>query len=58
LLQDPAFNMSYEELQKTMDPSLYTGRAGKQVSKFLTQVVQPILNENQDLLGVKAEIHV
>jgi adenylosuccinate lyase len=55
---DSAFNMSYEELQKTMDPSLYTGRAGKQVSKFLTQVVQPILNENQDLLGVKAEIHV
>lgn len=55
---DPAFNMSIEELQKTMDPAKYTGRAGVQVEAFLKNVISPILNTNSDLLGMKAEIHV
>ena len=55
---DPAFNMSLEDLQKTMDPSKYVGRAPLQVEKFLKEVVNPILEENKDLLGVKAEINV
>ena len=32
---DPAFNMSLEDLQKTMEPSRYTGRAQVQVEAFL-----------------------
>lgn len=55
---DPAFNMSLEDLQKTMDPSKYVGRAPLQVEKFLKEIVNPILEENRDLLGVKAEINV
>lgn len=55
---DPAFNLTLEELQKTMDPSKYTGRAKEQVEAFLTNVIQPILEENKDLLGMKAEINV
>jgi len=55
---DPAFNMTLEELQKTMDPSRYTGRSKEQVESFLTKVIAPILEENHDLLGVKAEINV
>ena len=55
---DPAFNMSLEELQKTMDPSRYVGRAPRQVEIFLKNVIAPILEENKELLGVKAEIHV
>ena len=55
---DPAFNMSLEDLQKTMDPSKYTGRAKEQVEAFLKNVVQPVLDENKDLLGLKAEINV
>ena len=55
---DPAFNMTVEDLQKTMDPSKYVGRAPLQVEKFLKEVVEPILTENKDLLGVKAEINV
>lgn len=55
---DPAFNMTLEELQKTMDPARYTGRSAVQVEAFLKNVVKPVLEENQELLGVKAEINV
>lgn len=55
---DPAFNMSAEDLEKTMDPSKYVGRAPLQVEKFLKEVAEPVLQENKELLGVKAEITV
>ena len=55
---DPAFNLTLEELQKTMDPSKYVGRAPLQVDNFLNKVVRPMLEENKELLGVKAEINV
>ena len=55
---DPAFNLSLEDLKKTMEPSRYVGRAKEQVEAFLSQVVKPILEEYQELLGVKAEINV
>lgn len=55
---DPAFNMSLEDLQKTMDPAKYVGRSKEQVEAFLKNVIGPILETNKDLLGVKAEINV
>ena len=55
---DPAFPMSLEELEQTMEPSRYTGRAGEQVEAFLTGVVNPILEKNKELLGVTSEISV
>ena len=55
---DPAFNMTLEDLQKTMEPSRYVGRSKEQVDAFLSRVVAPILEENKDLLGVQAEITV
>ena len=55
---DPAFGLSLEDLEKTMEPSRYVGRAPEQVDAFLSQVVNPILEEYKDLLGEKAEINV
>ena len=55
---DPAFNLKLEDLRKLMEPSRYTGRAKEQVEEFLADVIGPILEENKELLGVKAEIHV
>ncbi len=55
---DPAFNLSLEDLKKSMDPSKYTGRAKEQVEEFLTEVIQPILDENKEVLGLTAEINV
>lgn len=58
IAKDPAFNLSEEELKKTMDPTKYTGRACVQVEAFLKNVVNPMLEENKDLLGMTAEINV
>ena len=55
---DPSFNLTLEELQKTMDPARYTGCSALQVDKFLKTVVQPVLDANKEELGVKAEINV
>ncbi len=55
---DPEFGLTLEELQKCMEPSRYVGRAPKQVEEFLGEVVQPILEENQELLGITAQINV
>lgn len=58
IAEDDTFPMTEEDLQKAMEPSRYTGRAKEQVDAFLKNVIQPILDQNQDLLGVKAEINV
>ena len=55
---DPSFNMTLEELKNTMDPSKYIGRSSQQVEEFIGEVIQPILEENQELLGIKADIKV
>ena len=55
---EPAFNMTLEDLQKTMEPSKYTGRAEVQVNAFLKNVVQPVLDDNKEILGMTAEINV
>ena len=55
---DPAFNLTLEDLQKSMDPSRYTGRAKEQTEAFIANVVQPVLDAQKDLLGVKVEINV
>ena len=58
IAEDAAFHTNFEKLQETMEPARYVGRAPLQVEKFLEEVVQPILDENRELLGVKAEISV
>lgn len=55
---DPAFGLTLEELNKTMEPLRYVGRAPKQVEEFLSQVINPILNDNKDILGMTDEINV
>ena len=55
---DPAFNLSLEDLKKTMDPAKYVGRAKEPVDAYLNNVIYPLLRENEDELGMKAEINV
>lgn len=55
---DPAFNLSLEDLKKTMDPAKYVGRAKEQVEAYLKNVIHPLLKGNEDELGMKAEINV
>ena len=58
IAEDDAFNLSKEDLEKTMDMSLYVGRAPRQVEVYLRDFVKPMLDENKEILGKKAEINV
>ncbi len=55
---DGTFGLTKEELEACMEPSKYIGRAPEQVDAFLSKMVLPIMDENRELLGMKAEIHV
>ena len=55
---DPAFNLTLEELQKTMDPKKYVGRAKEQTESFIAKVVNPVLASHNEMLGMTAEINV
>ena len=55
---DPMFSLSREDLEKSMDPVKYVGRAPEQTREFLASVITPILEENKDLLGVEAIVTV
>ena len=58
IAEDPAFNITLEELQKIVKPENYVGRAPAQTIEFINEVIKPILDENSDLLGVEADIYV
>jgi adenylosuccinate lyase len=55
---DPSFGLTKEQIEATLKPELYVGRAPRQVEVYLRDFVQPVLDANQEVLGVKAEINV
>ena len=55
---DPAFNLTIEELRKSMEPSRYVGRAKEQTTAFIEKTVQPVLDAHKEMLGMTAEINV
>ena len=50
--------MTREEIEALLDPKNFVGRAPEQTAEFLAEQIQPILDANKDILGVKAEINV
>lgn len=55
---DSAFGLDEAALKEAMDPAKYVGRAPQQVDMFLKEVMNPLLKENKEILGMTAEIHV
>ena len=58
IAKDPMFNLSKEELKESMKPEKYIGRSSVQVEDFIKRIIKPILDENKDILGLKADINV
>ena len=58
IAEDDEFPMTLDELKAAMEPSKYVGRAPYQVTKYLNEVVNPVLDANKDIIGMKAEINV
>ncbi len=58
IAEDPSFPQTREELEQSMEPSAYVGMAPSQVDRYLDEVVGPVLQANQDVLGITADITV
>lgn len=58
IAEDPMFNLTREELEKTMAPTKYVGRCPQQVVEFVEECISPILEEYRDELGKTAQINV
>ena len=58
IAEDPMFNLTREELEKTMDPTKYVGRCPQQVVEFVEECISPILEKYRDDLGKTAQINV
>lgn len=58
IAEDPLFGMTKEELDAILDAKNFIGRAPQQVEDFAKDVVEPILQANQGILDVTAEILV
>ena len=58
IAEDPAFPQTRSELEQSMEPSRYVGRAPRQVEKYLEEEVDPVLASHSDDLGMTAEISV
>ena len=55
---DESFGLNADEIEAILRPEYFTGRSAEQVEEFLTDIIEPILKENEKLLGEKAELSV
>ena len=55
---DPAFGLTIDQLNAIMKPENFVGRAPAQTEEFIREHVQPVLDQNQEILGLTAEINV
>ena len=55
---DDTFGVTIDELKDILDPAKYVGRSPQQVTEFLAECVNPILEQYKDELGVTVEINV
>jgi len=51
-------NMSIKEIDETISPRNYIGRAPEQVEEFYIETIKPILDKNKEMLGVNIELNV
>jgi adenylosuccinate lyase len=56
---DPDFGVTIDELNHDiLKPANFVGRAAEQVDEFVQGAILPIIDSNQELLGLQAEVKV
>ena len=55
---DKIFAPVHDKLDSILDASKFTGRASSQTVEFIKNEVEPILNENRQLLGRKGDVKI
>ena len=56
--QDPAFDAIKDRIDDILDPKNFIGRAKEQTIEFIKEEINPILEENQDILGAQGVVNV
>ena len=56
--QDSEFKLTSEEIDGLMDAKNFIGRAPEQVDEFLEEHINPILQNNMDILNIKVDLKV
>lgn len=57
ILNDDYFPLTNEEVLSIIDPSKFTGRASGQVSDFINEYINPILESHKSELGEEVNIN-
>ncbi|WP_066459090.1 adenylosuccinate lyase [Anaerotruncus rubiinfantis] len=55
---DSVFNLSRSEIEGVLDPKEFTGRSAEQVEEYIRDVVGPVLEQNREILGERAQLSV
>lgn len=58
ILSDGHFHLTRKELMDALKPENFIGRAPSQVQDFLTECIDPILEEHKDELGMNVQLKV
>lgn len=58
ILNDHSLKLDKSKLKEVLDPKNFIGFAPVQTEEFIANEVQPILDENRDLIGLEADLRV
>ena len=58
LANDPAIDMTDDEIEAVLDMSQFVGRAPAQVDEFLEGDIAPVLERHRDRLGTRSDVRV
>ena len=56
--KDPAFAAIADKIDSLLDPKNFIGRAKEQTLEYIDEVINPILEENKEILGAKGQVNV
>ncbi|KXH84803.1 MULTISPECIES: adenylosuccinate lyase [Chryseobacterium] len=58
ILNDDSLKLDKSKLKEVLDPKNFIGFAPVQTEEFISNEVQPILDQNKDLIGLEADLKV
>ena len=58
IVEDPLFNLSDQDMSQLLNASDYVGRSPEQVTKFITEEVNPIREKHKQSLGKEVDLKV
>ena len=58
IVESKKFNLSTDELNNLLEAKKYIGRSSEQVVEFIDEFINPILNQNQNILNMKINLEV